>query len=81
MNYLYSSLLVQDYGNMNGTFTINSDLPFNPANPRTYPERLSVRVASPVNFLMKGHFIGMFAQDKWRIKNNLTINAGLRFRF
>ena len=79
LNYLYSSLRVQDFGNQNGTFTINSDLPFNPAVARTYPERLSVRVPGPVDFLMKGHFIGMFAQDRWRLNNHLTINVGARY--
>ena len=60
-NYLWSSLRVQDFGNMNATFTIPSDLAFDAANPRTYPERLSIRVPSAVDFLMKGHFIGLFA--------------------
>ncbi len=41
VNYLYSSLRMQDFGNVNGTFTINTDLPFDRNNPRTYPERLS----------------------------------------
>ena len=79
VNYLYSSLRVQDFGNMNGTFTINSDLPFSASNPRTYPERLSIRVSNPVNFLMKGHFIGVFGQDKWKLSNNFTLNLGLRY--
>ncbi|HET9702921.1 MAG TPA: carboxypeptidase regulatory-like domain-containing protein, partial [Vicinamibacterales bacterium] len=78
INYLYSTLRTEDYGNMNGTFTIPSDIDFNPAIARSYPERLSVRVSSPVNFLMKGHFIGLFAQDKWRI-NRLTLSLGLRY--
>jgi hypothetical protein len=80
-NYLYSTLRVQDYGNMNGTFTINSDLPFDRNNPRTYPERLSVRVPGALDFLMKGHFIGMFAQDKWKLRNNLTLSLGTRYDF
>jgi hypothetical protein len=81
INYLYSTLRIEDYGNENGTFAINSDLPFDRNNPRTYPERLTVRVAGPVNFLMKGHFIGMFAQDKWKVGNNLTLNLGARYDF
>ena len=28
---------------------------------------------------MKGHFIGMFAQDKWKLNNNLTLNLGARY--
>lgn len=79
VNYMYSSLRVQDFGNMNGTFTIPSDQPFNPADPRTYPERLSIRVGNPLDFYMKGHFIGGFVQDKWRPNNRLTISGGLRY--
>ena len=30
--------------NQNGTFRFNTDLPFNAANPRTYPERLTIRI-------------------------------------
>jgi hypothetical protein len=78
INYLYSSLRVQDFGNQNGTFVINSDLPFNAAVARTYPERLMVRVGE-VDFLMKGHFVGMFAQDRWKVNNNLTLNIGARY--
>ncbi len=57
---------------------MNTDVPFDRLNPRTYPERLSVRVGA-VNFLMKGHFIGMFAQDHWKVTNNLTVNLGARY--
>ncbi len=79
VNYLYSSLRTEDYGNMNGTFTLNTDQPFNASDPRSYPERLSVRVPDALNFLMKGHFIGMFAQDKWKLRNNLTLSLGVRY--
>ena len=61
-----------------GTFTINADVGFNPAVARTYPERLSVRVGA-VDFLMKGHFIGMFVQDHWKLNNRLTVNLGARY--
>lgn len=78
VNYLYSSLRVEDYGNQNGTFVMNADITFDRLNPRTYPERLSVRVGA-VDFLMKGHFIGMFAQDHWTVTNKLTVNLGARY--
>jgi Carboxypeptidase regulatory-like domain len=81
VNYLYSTLRVQDYGNMNGTWTFNTDRPYNAADAFTYPERFSVRVGAPVNFLMKGHFIGLFAQDKWRIGNDFTLSLGARYDF
>jgi hypothetical protein len=79
INYLYSALRTEDYGDMNGTFRFNTDLPFDRNNPRTYPERFTVRVPDGLNFLMKGHFIGMFAQDKWKVHNNLTVNVGARY--
>jgi hypothetical protein len=79
VSYLYSSLRTQDYGNLNGTFTIPSDLPFNAANPRTFPERLAIRVGNPLDFYMKGHFLGMFAQDKWQPMDRLTVSLGLRY--
>ena len=79
MNYLYSSLRIQDFGSQNGNFTMNVDRPFDRNDPRTYPERLQIRVPGPVDFLMKGHFIGMFAQDRWKLNNNLTLNFGARY--
>jgi hypothetical protein len=79
LNYLYSTLRTEDYGNLNGTFTLPIDADFNAADPRTYPERLSIRVPGAVNFLMKGHFIGMFAQDKWQPIDRLTLNLGARY--
>jgi hypothetical protein len=79
VNYLYSTLRVQDFGSQNGVFVMNVDVPFDRNNPRTYPERLSVRVPGPVDFLMDGHFIGLFAQDRWKLNNNLTINYGARY--
>lgn len=79
VNYLYSTLRPENYGNQNGTFVFSHDLPFNRADPRTYPERFTVRVPGASNFLMKGHFIGLFAQDKWKLNDRLTINVGGRY--
>ena len=47
INYLYSSLRVQDFGNENGIFTMNIDVAFNRSDPRTYPERLVGARAGP----------------------------------
>ena len=64
---------------MNGTFTFSHDLTFNAANPRSYPEVFAIRVPGAVDFLMKGHFIGAFAQDKWRLNTRLTLTLGARY--
>ncbi len=50
LQYVYAPLRFQDQGNMNGTFTINSDLDFDPNNPRTFPERLSIRVPGSIDY-------------------------------
>jgi hypothetical protein len=81
INYLYSSLRIQDYSTQNGLFIIPSDLTFDRNNPRTYPERLQIRAPGPVDFYMKGHFVGMFMQDKWKVHNNLTLSLGTRYDF
>ena len=39
----YTALRRVSQVNSNGTFSFNTDLPFDPANPRTYPERFSIR--------------------------------------
>lgn len=79
LQYIYAPLRFQDQGNTNGTFTINSDLDFDPANPRTFPERLSVRVPGALDFLIQGHFVGLFGQDKWKLNPRTTLNLGVRY--
>ena len=68
-----------DQTNMNGTFTFRSDAAFNPANPATYPERLSIRVPSPDNSFMQSKAIVGFVQDKWRITPRVTLSLGVRY--
>jgi hypothetical protein len=65
--------------NLNGTFTFATDAPFNAADPRTYPERLTVRVPGALNRYQKAHFVAAFGQDKWRVSNHATVALGLRY--
>ncbi len=65
--------------NANGTFTFRTDAPFNAADPRTYPERLQIRVPGPLNRYQKAHFVSTFAQDKWRFNDRTTLSIGLRY--
>jgi hypothetical protein len=79
-NFVYTPLHIFDVSNLNGTFTFSAtDLDFNPANPRTYPDRLSIRVPGPSDFITKGTFVGVFAQDKWKINSRVTASVGLRY--
>ncbi len=75
--YVGAQSTAQD--NLNGTFTFRSDLPFSATDPRTYPERLQVRVPGGLNRYQKAHFVAAFAQDKWRLNARTTLSVGLRY--
>ena len=81
VNYLYAKLRTENYGTQNGEFDFNTDLPFDANNPRTYPERFSIRVPGGVDFWMNSHFVGMFAQDRWKIGERFTATLGVRYDF
>ena len=79
-SWYYLPLHVFDAGNLNGTFTTSaSDKDFNAADPRTYPDRFSIRVPGVSDFFVKGKEIGVFAQDKWKVNSRLTLSLGLRY--
>jgi hypothetical protein len=78
LRYNYTELRRISQVNSNGTFTINSDLPFDPANPRTYPERLQIRTGT-FNEFINNHTYEMFVQDKWRVNPRTTLSLGLRY--
>jgi len=65
--------------NLNGVFFFRSDLPFSAADPRTFPERLHVRVPGPLNTFQKANFASAFAQDKWTVTKRTTLSLGLRY--
>ncbi len=78
--YQYSTVDNRNDGNLNGTFAFaQNDQPFNAANARTYPDRFSIRVGGPQISTQKVHFIGVFAQDKWKVTNRMTLSLGLRW--
>jgi len=76
--YIYSTIELPDQSQMNGRFAFSTDLAFNPNNPRTYPERLFIRVPAASATFMPTHVGVLFAQDKWAI-GDLTVNLGLRY--
>jgi Carboxypeptidase regulatory-like domain len=65
--------------NANGTFSFNSDRPFNAADPSTYPERFTIRAPGPLDYELRSKVWEVFAQDKWAMKNGLTVSLGLRY--
>jgi hypothetical protein len=77
---VHTPLHIYDASTLNGQFTFSaSDADFNPANPRTYPDRLQVRVPSPSDYIVTGTYYGVFVQDKWKINNRLTASLGVRW--
>ena len=81
--YTQTWLSNPNWGNMNGTYTFRGagDIKFDPANPRSYPERFSIRVPGPLNYSMTMHVWELYAQDKWQLKPGFTLSAGLRYDF
>jgi hypothetical protein len=65
--------------NMNGTYTFGHNLRFDPSNPRTYPERLSIRVPGIQKLQMISRLYEAYAQDKWQIGSNFTLSLGVRY--
>lgn len=76
--YHYTELRRVSQINMNGTFRFNTDLPFDPANPRTYPERFTIRTGE-YDAIMKNHTVEAFAQDKWKLGSRTTFSLGIRY--
>ncbi|HET7618264.1 MAG TPA: TonB-dependent receptor [Vicinamibacterales bacterium] len=80
VTYEYIGARSEAQDNLNGTFSFGrSNGPFNAADPRTYPDRLSIRVGGPNRSFEKTSYLAGFAQDKWRFNNRLTVSLGLRY--
>jgi hypothetical protein len=79
VQYQYVTADFDTQDTINGVFSFRTDTPFNAADPRTYPERLTLRVPGANAFLMKAHYFGGFLQDKWRVNDRLTLSLGLRY--
>jgi carboxypeptidase family protein len=78
VRYNYTELRRVSQVNSNGTFSFNTDLPFDATNPRTYPERFSIRTGT-FNEFINNHTYEAYAQDKWRISPQTTLSLGIRY--
>jgi Carboxypeptidase regulatory-like domain/TonB-dependent Receptor Plug Domain len=65
-------------GTQDGSFVFTTDLPFDAANPATYPARFDIVLGDPL-MEVPDQLLDLFIQDSWRVRSNLTINAGLRW--
>lgn len=66
---------------LNGNFEFNTDSVFNPLDPFTYPDRLSIQVGNPTGntFEIVQHTWEAFFQDKWQVSDRLTVGLGVRY--
>jgi hypothetical protein len=76
----YSQSRNDTQDNLNGQFFFSqNNLPFDPANPRTYPDRFTMRVPGAGTSLTKSQSLGAFVQDKWKLTDGLTLTLGVRY--
>jgi hypothetical protein len=79
IQYEYVDVFSTAQDNWNGTFLFRTNSDFNANDPRTYPERLQVRVPGASEYTQKEEFFAAFLQDKWRLGRKLTLSLGLRY--
>lgn len=78
--YNYAQAKNWNDGNLNGTFSFGrSDVPFDPSDPRTYPDRFSIRIGGPSYSLNKSTYFAAFIQDKWKMNSRMTLSLGVRY--
>jgi hypothetical protein len=65
-----------------GVFQFRSDMPYNPADPATYPFQFDITVGplgdDAFNIYSRDRRGYVFFEDKWRLNDRLTLNLGLR---
>ena len=68
-----------------GEFEFDTDLPYDPATPATFPVQFEIDVFPPgtagFNTFSKDWRTSVFAQDKWFVNDRLTLNLGLRWDY
>ena len=70
----------RDLPDADGTFTFRNDLVFDPGNKVTYPVQYTRTIGTP-NIHLDHTTYAAFAQDSWKPRANVTINAGLRWDY
>jgi hypothetical protein len=78
VRYNYTELRRVSQINENGTYRFNTDAVYNAADPRTYPERLTIRVGEFEEFI-KDHTFEAYMQDKWKLGGRTSMSIGLRY--
>jgi hypothetical protein len=61
-----------------GRYSFERDRPFSLSDRESYPFSLVV-IQGPTDWNVSGWSSGLFAQDEWRVTDNLTLNVGIRY--
>lgn len=64
--------------NFTGQYSFPTNVPFDAANPSTYPWRFGVSMGQ-FNFNQVDHRASGYIQDKWVLSKQLTLNLGVRY--
>jgi hypothetical protein len=76
-----NSALPQSSGaNLIGTFSFPTNSAFVPADARTYPWRLQIRLGQ-IDFDQRDWRTHFYVQDKWQVSRQVTLNLGLRYDY
>ncbi|HKG59970.1 MAG TPA: carboxypeptidase regulatory-like domain-containing protein [Pyrinomonadaceae bacterium] len=73
-NFLYNRVNIFFPGALEGVYQFNSINTFLTGNYQTFQQAFGVPTQ-----LQSNPNVGVFAQDEWRVRSDLTINAGLRY--
>jgi hypothetical protein len=66
--------------NLVGTYSFPTNLPFDSANPRTYPWRFQIRLGQ-IDFDQIDWRTNFYVQDKWQVAPRVTLNVGMRYDY
>jgi hypothetical protein len=64
--------------NSHGSFRFETDKPFDPADPTTYPVQYDITIGDGY-IEIPDKLVAFFVQDSWRATSKLTVNLGLRY--
>lgn len=67
-------------GGDNGNFEFLHNRPFDAANAFTYPSVFSITLGN-IEVNSKDHWFNWYAQDQWRMNEQLTLNLGVRWDY
>jgi hypothetical protein len=75
----YSTRSFGDFRNVrDGRYSFERDVPFSLSDPNSYPFSF-VAIEGPTRWNVTGWSGGVFAQDSWRMTDDVTLNLGVRY--